>query len=389
MKVCFFAHNSSSHQNGATLSLENIVNELVKRGIEVIIIFPNKSVKIFKESDRLKCFFVSSFSMRVPIHKKGFISNLKGRLKCTINWFSMRKTLSILKKEKPDLIHINGLDSGIGAKIASKLEVPYIWHIRQFLEEDFGLRLYNQKRVYDLLNKADSIIAISNSIKEKFEKELDRDLELIYNGIPIEKYHIKTNNRFANKQIGILLAGRINKNKGQLDAVKAVGHLVEKGFKNIYLILAGDAQDIKYLRKIQEFIIKHNLNEFIRIIDYVEELKQLRTECDIGLVCSKKEAFGRVTIETMLSNMLVIGANSGGTAELIDDDITGLLYQEGDYISLANKIEYAIANKEEMKTIIRSGYKTVVENYSVNRVVDQILDLYKEVLRTRLDKEVK
>ncbi|MFS0645394.1 glycosyltransferase family 4 protein [Siminovitchia sp. 179-K 8D1 HS] len=388
MKVCFFTHYSYTNQDGATLSLINIVNEMVERGIEVIVVIPNKNIQFPIKHEKVKCIVIPAFSMRVPIHYNGIMSYVKGKVKSLRNWFSMKKALSIIKEERPDIIHINGLDSGIGAEVAIKLGIPYFWHIRQLLDDDLGLRLYNEKKIYKLLKKAQSIIAISKTIKEKYEKILNKNLVLIYNGIPIEKYRIDEKIRFSKKVINILLAGRIVEKKGQLDAVKAVSHLVKSGTKNIQLILAGNAQDINYTKTIKEFIYAHNLQEFIKIIDHVEDLRQLRSNCDIGLICSKKEAFGRVTIETMLSRMLAIGANTGGTAEIIDNNVNGLLYQEGDYLSLAKKIEYAIANKDEMNTLIDLGYKTVIERYSISRVVDQIINLYEEVMSGRLDKEV-
>ena len=60
---------------------------------------------------------------------------------------------------------------------------------------------------------------------------------------------------------------------------------------------------------------------------------------DIVLVCSKSEAFGRVTIEGMFSGRPVIGARSAATAELIKDGVNGLLYDPGNPGDLADKIK--------------------------------------------------
>src|SRR5699024_12655003 len=169
---------------------------------------------------------------------------------------------------------------------------------------------------------------------------------------------------------------RIVEQKGQLDAVKAVNHLVKMGIKNIRLIVAGNIEDTLYTNKIKDYINEHQLHDYVEFIDHVDDLRQLRKKCDISLICSKKEAFGRVTIETMVSRMLVIGANTGGTAEIIEDNVNGLLYQEGNYLDLANKIQYAIANQDKIKIIIDRGYKSAIENYSISGVVDQILELY-------------
>lgn len=383
MKVCFFTHFSNTFQDGATLSLINIVNELVKRGDDVVIIVPNKNKKFPIENDKVKCITVPTFSMRVPIYKNDILSKIKGLIKILLNRSAYRKALNVIKNENPDIIHINGLDSTIGAVVAKKLNIPYVWHIRQLMEEDLGLRLLNKQKVFNYLRKADSVIAISNTIKNKYEKILGRELDLVYNGIPLENYKIEGINRFSSDVIHLLLAGRIVEEKGQLDAVKAIAHLYDKGYRNIRLLLVGNAQDLNYTAKIKNYIKERKLNDYIIIKEYVSDLSEYRKFCDIGLTCSKNEAFGRVTIETMLSSMLAIGANTGGTAEIIEDKKTGLVYEEGNYISLANQIEYAIKNKNEMKRFILSGHNLVIEKYSIERVVDQIYSIYKKILSNK------
>lgn len=377
MKICFFAHNTKTYKNGAAISLIDTANELADRGFEVIIVLPNKNLHYPIKNKKIKCVTIPSFSMRTRLNDRSMLNKLKEFIKIIYNRFAIRRAEKVLKKENIDIVHINGIDSEVGAEVALKLGVPYIWHIRQLLEEDFGMRLHNEKRILWLLNKADAVIAISKTVKEKFEKLLNRDLMLIYNGIPLDEYIINDRKPFfSDKTLKILLAGRIVEQKGQLDAVKAVNHLIQSGVNNIHLTLAGNIQDDSYVKEIVEYINKHQLNDYVEISDHISDLKQLRKKYDIGLICSKKEAFGRVTVETMASRMLAIGANTGGTIEIIQDNITGLLYQEGEYISLANQIRYAIEHKNEMNTIIEAGYKYANENFSIDAVVNQIISLY-------------
>lgn len=381
MKICFFAHNTKTYKNGAAISLIDTANELADRGFEVIIVLPNKNLHYPIKNKKIKCVTIPSFSMRTRLNDRSMLNKLKEFIKIIYNRFAIRRAEKVLKKENIDIVHINGIDSEVGAEVALKLGVPYIWHIRQLLEEDFGMRLHNEKRILWLLNKADAVIAISKTVKEKFEKLLNRDLLLIYNGIPLDEYIINDRKPFfSDKTLKILLAGRIVKQKGQFDAVKAINHLVKLGINNIHLTLAGNIQDENYVKEIEEYINKYQLNDYVEISNHISDLKQLRKKCDIGLICSKKEAFGRVTVETMASRMLAVGANTGGTVEIIIDNVTGLLYQEGDYVSLANRIKYAIDNKDKMNKIIEDGYQSAVKKYSISSVVYQVIEIYKSAL---------
>src|SRR5699024_6456191 len=103
--------------------------------------------------------------------------------------------------------------------------------------------------------------------------------------IPLEKYKIKNKAPFFSKEIiKILLPGRIVPETGQLDAGKAINHLVGLGIENINLILVGNIQNTNYAKIIEEYIIKNNLNNQIKIIEYIDDLKELRHQCEIELM---------------------------------------------------------------------------------------------------------
>lgn len=70
----------------------------------------------------------------------------------------------------------------------------------------------------------------------------------------------------------------------------------------------------------------------------------LRQNMDIELMCAERETFGWVTVEGMRSGLLVIGANTGATPEIITNMKTGLLYTHGDARDLADKIEWVLKN---------------------------------------------
>ena len=381
MRVCFFSHGSGTNQDGATLSMLNVMEELASRGHFVIgIMAKDVNLEYLKIRKNIKFYFLPSYDMRLDLSRNNFSAKLKYFVKNKINWFIMRDTLKILAKEDIDIIHINGLNNGIGAMIARKLKIPYVWHIRQLMQEDLNQRLYNQKQVWQLVKKASYVIAISKAVRNKFEKEFNRKIKVIYNGVPLTNYQLKKHEIFTNDCFRIILAGRIVYGKGHLDAVKAIQILVNRGYINMKLILVGHAQD-QYANLVRGYVLENDLSDYVELQDHNSDLRSLRATCDIGLTCSKKEAFGRVTVENQMAGLLTIGSDTGGTLELIDHEKTGLLYHEGDYINLADMIEYAFKNKDRMRLLAYSGYQNAVNMFSIDRVVDQVLDIYRSLLK--------
>lgn len=382
MKVCFFAHYSISNSDGATLSMYNIIDEMLSREIEVVVVLANtRNLEDRITEGRIKFIVAPLYGMRMDLNRRSLMTQMKFFVKSICNSVYKRKIEKVLESENIDVIHINGLDSGIGAEIAQKLKIPYVWHIRQFMEADLGKKLFREKYVYRLVSKASSVIAISKDVQTKFEPLLGRKMDLVYNGVPVEKYKLDDVPRFVAPIIRILLAGRISIQKGQMDAIKAVELLMQRGIDNVLLTLVGQGETKEYLESVKLYVKEHGLEQKICILEHLDDLKELRRQCDIGLTCSKKEAFGRVTVENMLAKMLVIGANTGGTMEIIDDGHNGLLYEEGNPESLAERIEYAIFHKSNLQKMIEQGFTCAIKDYSINRVVIQILALYKSIDR--------
>ena len=58
----------------------------------------------------------------------------------------------------------------------------------------------------------------------------------------------------------------------------------------------------------------------------------------------KQEGFGRVTVEYMLSGLCPIVSNTGANLEIVDDKISGIVYEKGNIQDLKEKIKYCINN---------------------------------------------
>lgn len=300
-------------------------------------------------------------------------------VKKTINRNAIRKFKDILKRENIDIVHINTLTCHCAAVAANKLGIPVVWHIREFLEEDIGVYFWNKKYAYELIQKSNRIIAISQSIFDKYSKCLMSDkIVKVLNGIDVTKYGVKDHKIFSDKNIHIAIIGMVKEAKGQLELVRALGILYNKGFRNFVVEIVGNG-DLEYIKKIKETAKKCGIYEKIIFLGQIKDVRSILQKTDIVCICSKMEAFGRATVEAMMAGCLVIGANTGGTVELISDRDTGLLYQQGDVNSLADKIVLAVSNFECARHIAAKGNKIAKKQYSSYNNAYIISRIYSEV----------
>ncbi|MEM2487710.1 MAG: glycosyltransferase family 4 protein, partial [Thermoproteota archaeon] len=102
---------------------------------------------------------------------------------------------------------------------------------------------------------------------------------------------------------------------------------------------------------------------------------------DIVVVPSLQEAFGLVISEAMSSGKPVIGSKVGGIPDQIIHGYNGFLVQPRNPEEIAEKIVWLIENPEKAKQMGRNGRILAEEKFNIDRRIDRIIQLYKEVLR--------
>ena len=133
--------------------------------------------------------------------------------------------------------------------------------------------------------------------------------------------------------------------------------------------------------------VKNHLERHVIFAGFTENMEEVWRNTDLCVMCSRAEAFGRVTVEAMLAGAFVIGANTAGTAEIIEDQKSGLLYKQGDPGDLALKIMYVLQHKEWARQIAAVGQKYAREKFSAQRNAEEIVGVYQDVLKERSHKK--
>jgi glycosyltransferase involved in cell wall biosynthesis len=175
-----------------------------------------------------------------------------------------------------------------------------------------------------------------------------------------------------------VIAGALIEGKGQEDAVLAFAHLKRAGI-DAELLIVGDG-DINYRRRLEEMIESNCVRNQVVLVGQVKNALPAMRSSDAVLVCSRSEAFGRVTIEGMLAGKPVIGAQSGATSELIQNGINGLFYRLGDPKDLADKIQYLYENRVAAERLAKNARAWAESSFTSNRYGKELLKLLTSLL---------
>jgi glycosyltransferase involved in cell wall biosynthesis len=177
----------------------------------------------------------------------------------------------------------------------------------------------------------------------------------------------------------IVMVGRITPPKGQMEFVRAFSRIAADAPDAVALI-AGDAifgvLDERYKADVEAEIGRAGLGERIRLLGHRSDVPSILSQADVVVFPSVwPEGYGLVAAEAMQLGKSVIATAAGGTAELIEDGVTGLRIRPGHEEDLAEAIRRLLGDPELAARLgsagrERVGRLTSAEN--IDRMADSL-----------------
>jgi glycosyltransferase involved in cell wall biosynthesis len=172
--------------------------------------------------------------------------------------------------------------------------------------------------------------------------------------------------------------GKINKQKGIFDLIKAVSEIKER----IQLLIIGNGE---LKGEAEHFVTSFGLGQKTVLMDAVSHSHVPNfLNCMDALVVPSislpnvKEQFGRVIIEAMACEVPVLGSDSGEIPATIAR--AGLIFKEGDVRDLKEKIEGLMRNRDLRASLTKKGRERVLENFSWKVIAKRQHQVYTELM---------
>jgi glycosyltransferase involved in cell wall biosynthesis len=140
----------------------------------------------------------------------------------------------------------------------------------------------------------------------------------------------------------LLLLGRASSEKGQLDAIEAVAICAEEGLRFELQLVGVDGE--KAARELARYAEQRGVGQLVRIAGWTDDAQNFYRWADATLMLSRNEAYGRVTVESVLSGTPVIGYRAGGTSEILSDGGGALV--EPNVTALAKQMRWLAGNPD-------------------------------------------
>lgn len=385
MKILFISNKDDKF--GAPKSMLELIETLKKNySIEPIVITScYNNINARCEELRIENYVTKHRDFMIPSCKNKFKFLAKYCIKYIQYKIGKSRSQRLIKKyinmDEIDYIHSNSTVIDIGAILAKKYNKKHIWHIREFGDKDYNFIAF-RKNYINFMNKNTSrFIAISDAVKENWIKRgIDENkITTVYNGIDLKGIQEREEEK-NNEQLKMVITGSICETKGQIQVIKAIEILSQDIKEKITLDIIGEGNE-KYENSLKDYVKKVKLEDNIKFLGYRSNVKELLKNYDVGIMASKSEGFGRVTVEYMAAKLCVIASNTGANNEIITDRENGIIYKYNDIKDLANSIEFIYNNRNNyLNKYSEKAQLRVYNNFTTEINARNVYNIYTKVM---------
>ncbi len=381
-------HNSYQIRAGEDIAVESERLLLQSKG-ETIIPYheDNSEIASYSHVENAKLFFRTSWSQK-----------------------SFQRMKRAIQQERPDIIHVHNTFPLISPSVlyaAKQASLPVVqtlhnfrifcpkatffregkvcnaclhdslWNsVRYSCYRDSKLQSYTVAQmlwVHRALNtwdkNIDTFIALSRFSKEKFVEGGIQESRIV---VKPNFIHVDVAPDYRHSSYAVSV-GRLSPEKGVDVLLKAW-----KG-QTLPLKIIGDGQ----LRSVLETKTRESelVNvEFMGGIPHADVISQIQRSSFLVFSSLCYENFPLAIVEAFACGKPVIASRLGAMAEIVSDGVTGLLFEPGNEVELADKVRWALEHPDHMRQMGINARKAFEENYTPERNYEMLISIYRRAI---------
>jgi len=282
----------------------------------------------------------------------------------------------IIKNIKPDIIFSYTIKPNIyGSLVSNKLKVKQVSNITgtgsTFIKPSFVSFIC--RILYKLSVRKSYKVFFQNSGDLKYfvdHKMVRNNYELLPgSGCNLKEYVFSPLPKTS--RINFIFVGRVMKLKG-IDEFLVAAKYIKRKYEQADFYVAGWCEEEKYKLILKEY----EDQKIVKYLGFRNDISDvLKTMHCCVLPSHGGEGVPNVLLESSSIGRICIGSNINGTSDVIEDNVTGYLFETGNPNSLAEAIEKVILMSESERQSIAQKARTKIENeFDRNIVINKYLE---------------
>ncbi len=363
---------------GPQARISSVAEKLKEKGIETVVVFPEKDSGVFYKKLSEKGIQIRQLSQHHITKQKSHL--LKYFIFFVPELFSLWR---LLKEERVDMVHCNGAWQIKGIIAARLSGAKVVWH----LNDTQMPAVVNIVFKFLSLHFCDAFITAGERVKnyylsdKQFSKKQIMVIQAPVDTSVFDPQKVKENPRIAQcRGIKIITIANISSRKG-IDNLIHIASILNLRYEDLHFFVVGPhfESQKKYLKRLSQMVKDYNLKNF-HFYGPSYNTPPILKAADIFVFPSFMEASPIAVWEAMAMAKPIVSTNVGDVAKFIKDGENGFIVPIKDTAAMAEKIGLLIENKELRRKFGRQARETAVKHLDVENCVKKHVQLYRKVM---------
>jgi glycosyltransferase involved in cell wall biosynthesis len=305
-------------------------------------------------------------------------------------FYSLAGLLRYIRKHKIQIIHCTEKprDAFFGFLLSRLSGAKCLIHLHVKAED------WIDPKVQWAMRNADALVGVSRFVSDSIV-EMGFPAEkthFVHNSLELDGWNPNLDGNQIRREFGIdpqvplfLIVSRLFYWKGHSDLLQALA-VLKQAVPEFKLLIVGDDDPrahpgrSSYSAELKAQAQKLGLEDQVIFTGFRSDIPQLMAASDIYSMPSFEEPFGMVFLEAMAMKKPVIALNNGGSREIVEHGLTGLLSAPQDIDQLASNIRTLVENPGLRRKMGECGRKKVEERFTPTHMSAEVLKIYKSKL---------
>ncbi len=357
---------------GAETDLLSVIRGLDRERFQPFVVCPSNS-SFIKEVEALH---IPVHGMHVPAWRK-----VKG-----IFWIPMA-VLGLVRQIRHwnvDVVHVNDYWWAPLSWLASRwCQMPCVVHIRQQIEPK-RVKQYWLTKPNQLMPVSEEIrnVAIEGGVKPDRVQTVYSGIDFSYQFDFISGESIRQQYCLGQNQPVIGAVANLFPRKGYEFLLEAV-EKVRKVVPDIFCFIVGEG-DHAYTKKLESMVKAKGLESSIVFAGFQKNVLNYIAAFNVFVLPSLMEGLGIVLLEAMAMRKPIIASRVGGTPEVVENGVTGILVPPGDSGLLADEIFKLIQDPQTQVMMGDAGKKRLQSHFDLKHTIHNIQTIYTRLVSSSL-----